>query len=138
MFEKLRKLVEGNAKELETWPCDPLVIVDEGGDVIFAKPAIVHYAPGAERYEDGPGEVLDAASGEVVIKFTLEKIQHRDAFGILGPYGVFVPWGENGVTIFGKDFEGHPITIYTATHADSYLSQVGLGEPPAEEPAIDA
>lgn len=137
MFEKLKKLVEGGAGNLETWPCDPLVIVDESGGVIWSKPALVHYAPGDDRYEDGPGEAVDSETGKVILRFKLEKIQHRDALGMTLPFGTYVPWGESGVTVFGADVDGHSVILYTGSHASSYLHQLAEGKPEVEEPALD-
>lgn len=136
LFDEFKRALGLDGPTEELWECNPLVVLNADGDILWHAPAQVRYAPGPQRYEGGVGTASSPDGMQTIVEFKLVSIVHRDPLGIEFPLVALMPWGQSGVTINATDPDGHALTLHTGSHADSVMKHLELGGEPVIPPTM--
>lgn len=104
----------------QTWFCDPLVIVDDEGEIAFAKVVEVEFTPSREPTTLGKVVAMATTAEGWTPSMIVE--------ARLGAPGNFLTARRFGFVLVGHDEEGLSFEWYVGGVADDYfLTQMGSG-----------
>ena len=112
--------------ETQIWKCDPLVVANEGGDIVFAGRSVIEFTPDDLAENTGTAFAPDLMLDDKAFRIVVDAVGPRAPSPSPGFYFAL----RDGRTLWGHDDAGNTFTWFVNADAERALREYDAGLKP--------